>query len=281
VKLIRSSILYTKKPLTLLQFPKTDHILRNNKNNTPSGILENSGSSSKDIIGAACIDFFNTSDDSLKIEVWSDIAETDYIPVHHLFRSFTDMPVLEQTALQRCCGRILDIGAGAGSHTLWLQNQGHDVWALEISPGACRVMQKRGVKNILQQNLFDLQGNQKYNTILMLMNGIGVVGNVGRLKTFFDIARQILAPDGQILVDSSDLRYLFLDDDGSILIHLNGKYYGEVEYRMNYAGEKGRRFPWLFIDDQLLAYYAEQNGFHMERLEEGNHYDYLARIVSK
>lgn len=90
-----------------------------------------------------------------------------------------------------------------------------------------------------------------------------------------------MAPGGQILVDSSDLRYLFLQDDGSILINLNDKYYGEVEYRMSYKNQKGRRFPWLFIDDQLLEYHANQNGFDFERVAEGDHFDYLARITLK
>jgi SAM-dependent methyltransferase len=234
---------------------------------------------SPDIIGNACRDYFNHPDDTLNIEAWSDIAETDYIPVSHLFRNYRDMPLLEQTALQHCHGRILDLGAGAGSHALWLQKQRKDVTALEISSGACQVMQKRGVQNIVQQDLFELSSEKKYDTLLMLMNGIGIVGTTVRLKEFFSVAKQILAPGGQILVDSSDLRYLFLEDDGSILINLNDKYYGEVAYRMSYDNQEGRRFPWLFIDDQLLGYYAEQNGFYFERLAQGDHYDYLARLT--
>lgn len=204
--------------------------------------------------------------------------ETDYLPVSHLFRNYHEMPQLEQTALQHCKGRVLDLGAGTGSHALWLQKQGLETDAVEISPGACLVMQKRGVKKIIQKDIFELPPHPQYDTILMLMNGIGIAGTINRLKEFFTLAKKLLAPGGQILVDSSDLRYLFIDDDGSILINLNDKYYGEVEYRMSYNGQKGRRFPWLFIDDQLLAHYAGQNGFHFERIAEGEHFDYLARL---
>jgi len=140
-------------------------------------------------------------------------------------------------------------------------------------------MQQRGVINIIQQDIFDLPGSQKFDTLLMLMNGIGMVGSIDRLPDFFNLARRLLRPGGQILVDSSDLRYLFMQDDGSILINLNDKYYGEVEYRMSYNGRKGRRFPWLFIDDQLLAHYAKENGFTFERITEGDHYDYLAALT--
>lgn len=232
-----------------------------------------------DIIGNACRDYLKKPDKNLSIEVWSNIAETDIIPVHYLFRPFKEMPALEQTALQQCRGKILDIGAGAGSHALWLQEQKLEVTALEISPAACAVMQQRGVKNILQEDFFALTEEDKYDTLLMLMNGIGIVGTTDRLKEFFNVARKLLKPGGQILVDSSDLRYLFLQDDGSILINLNDSYYGEVEYRMSYKGQKGRRFPWLFIDDQLLQYHAEKNGFRFERIAEGEHFDYLARLI--
>lgn len=232
-----------------------------------------------DIIGKACRDYFNHPDDDRNIEVWSDIAETDYIPINYLFRTFDEMPALEQNALKRCHGKVLDIGAGVGSHALWLQQKGIEVTALEVSSGACEVMQLRGVKQILQEDFFELPRSFKYNTLLMLMNGIGIVGTIYRLPEFFNKARNLLAPGGQILVDSSDLRYLFLQDDGSILINLNDRYYGEVEYRMSYKNQKSRRFPWLFIDDQLLEYHAHKNGFSFERIAEGEHFDYLARLT--
>lgn len=234
-----------------------------------------------DIIGNACSDYLQKPDNNLSIKVWSNIAETDVIPVHYLFRPYKEMPKLEQQALDLCKGKVLDIGAGAGSHALWLQEQKLDVTALEISPGACAVMQQRDVRNILQEDFFALAEEEKYDTLLMLMNGIGIVGTTDRFKEFFTVARKLLKPGGQILVDSSDLRYLFLQDDGSILINLNDSYYGEVEYRMSYKGRKGRRFPWLFIDDQLLQYHAEKNGFRFERIAEGEHFDYLARLTKE
>ena len=237
--------------------------------------------STLDIIGRACLDYLHRPDEDLQIEVWSNLVQTDYIPVSHFFRSYEDMPELEQTALRHARGRVLDMGAGAGSHALWLQQQGLEVWAAEISSGACEVMKQRGVKNIIQQDIFEQPGTRNYDTLLMMMNGIGMAGTLQRLRKFFSIAKKLLAPGGQILVDSSDLRYLFLQDDGSILINLNSRYYGEVEYRMAYAGQKGRRFPWLFIDDQLLAHHAEKNGFQFEKLQEGEHYDYLARMTTQ
>lgn len=234
-----------------------------------------------DIIGRAGMEFLLSGDRSKQIKVWSDVAETDFLPVPYLFRSFHEMPQLEQKALMLCRGRVLDVGAGMGSHTLYLQEKGVDVTSLELSPTACQVMARRGVVQVVNNDFFKFTPTEKFDTILMLMNGIGIVGETSRLADFFSTAKRMLNVGGQILLDSSDLRYLFLDDDGSMLVNLNDRYYGEVVYKMSYDEFNGKRFKWLFIDDELLAHYASKNGFRFEKLADGPHYDYLARLTLK
>lgn len=231
-----------------------------------------------DVMGQAGIDFMLSGNRDKVIKVWSDVAETDSLPVRYLFRDFNEMPPLEQKSLMLCKGRVLDVGAGMGAHSLYLQNQKVDVTALELSPLACEVMSRRGVINVLNEDFFVLKTDVKYDTILMMMNGIGLVGKINNLARFFKQAAILLAPGGQILLDSSDLRYLFLDDDGSLLVNLSGRYYGEVVYKMSYQKCQGKRFPWLFIDDELLAYYAGLNGFKFEKLADGLHYDFMGRL---
>jgi 2-polyprenyl-3-methyl-5-hydroxy-6-metoxy-1,4-benzoquinol methylase len=231
-----------------------------------------------DVIGQAGIDFMLSGNNEKSIKVWSDVAEVDFLAVRYFFRDFNEMPLLEQKALMLSKGRILDVGAGMGSHALYLQNLKMDVTALELSPLACEVMKRRGVANVLNDDFFDLKSEVKYDTILMMMNGIGLVGKISQFPRFFKQAANLLAPGGQILIDSSDLRYLFLDDDGSLLVNLSGRYYGEVVYKMSYEECQGKRFPWLFIDDELLAYYAGLNGFKFEKLAEGPHYDFMGRL---
>lgn len=234
-----------------------------------------------DVMGQAGIDFMLSGNRDKIIKVWSDVAETDELPVKYLFRGFNEMPSLEQKALMLCRGRVLDVGAGMGSHSLYLQEHKLDVSALELSPLACEVMTRRGVKQVINNDFFALAADVKYDTILMMMNGIGLVGKVNHFARFFKQAAALLAPGGQIILDSSDLRYLFLDDDGSLLINLSGRYYGEVIYKMSFDEYEGKRFPWLFIDDELLLYYAGLNGFSFEKLAEGPHYDYMGRLFVK
>ncbi len=231
-----------------------------------------------DIIGQAGLDYLLAGNRNKTIKVWCSIAETDLLPVHYLFRSYSEMPKLEQKAIMNCRGRILDVGAGMGPHSIYLQNKGYDVMALEASGLACEVMARLGVKNILNQDFFEFKDQNRFDTILMMMNGIGLVGKINRFPLFFKKAEELLRPGGQILLDSSDLRYLFMDDDGSFMVNLNEDYYGEVKYKMSYDKMEGKPFPWLFIDDELMAYYAGQNGFKFEKLANGLHYDYLARL---
>ncbi len=233
-----------------------------------------------DPLGAACLDYM-LGEKSAQITVQSNIVEDDVLPVEYLFRGFKDMPDLEKKALTISTGKILDVGAGAGSHALYLQQNNKEVYANEISPAACDVMRQRGVKNIIQQDFYQLPEDVKYDTILMLMNGIGIAGDTGNLESFFTKVKQLLNPGGCLIVDSSDIRYLFEDDDGSLLINLNDDYYGEISYRMVYKDVKGKSFKWLFIDDELLKFYAEQSGLKMEKVAEGMHYDYLAKLSLK
>ncbi len=236
--------------------------------------------SNNDPLGTACLDYLS-GEKGAEIIVQSNIVEDDVLPVEYLFRPFTQMPDLEKKALTLSKGKILDVGAGAGSHALYLQQIKKEVYANELSEQACRVMQQRGVKNILFGDFFELSGDVQYDTILMLMNGVGIAGDIANLSTFFAQCKKLLAPGGCVMIDSSDIRYLFEEDDGSILINLNDDYYGEITYKMKYKDVEGKSFKWLFIDDELLRYYAEENGFVMEKIAEGHHYDYLAKLTLK
>ena len=236
--------------------------------------------SDKDPMGAAIADYFDKGK-AAKLRVFSSQFDEDEIPVSQLFRTYDEMPVLEQKALQLAKGEILDCGAGSGCHALALQEMNKKVTAIDISPLSIEVMQKRGVKQVFHINLFDENYLEKFDTILMLMNGSGIIGKLERMPIFFQKMKQLLNPNGCIYMDSSDLRYLFEDEDGSFLIDLAGDYYGEIDYRMQYKQVKGETFDWLYIDFQTLFHYAAENGFTAELIAEGEHYDYLACLRMK
>lgn len=230
----------------------------------------------KDPMGAAIQDYWEKGRAG-KLRVFSSQFDEDEIPVETLFRKVEDMPILEQTALQMAQGRILDIGAGSGCHSVALQDMGKEVLAIDISPLSVQAMTKRGL-NAKQINMFDEHFVDHFDTILMLMNGSGIIGKLANLESFFQRMKQLLNPGGCILMDSSDLRYLFEDEDGSFLVDLAAAYYGEIDFRMQYKQIKGDTFDWLYIDFDTLNMYATQYGFIAEKVQEGQHYDYLAKL---
>ena len=156
--------------------------------------------------------------------------------------------------------------------------RGNEVVAIDISELSVEVMKERG-SDARIINFFDETFTEKFDTILMAMNGIGIVGKVDKLGDFFKSARRLLAPGGQILLDSSDIKYVFIDDDGCMDIDLAAGYYGEVDFKMRYKNITGEPFDWLYIDFDTLSMYAEEHGFRCEKCADGEHYDYLARIT--
>ena len=232
--------------------------------------------SKMDPMGRAIADYHRTKKES-KLRVFSPMFEEDEIPLKTLFRSYKSMPEIERKALDLAKGRVLDVGAGAGCHSLVLQEKGLDVTAIDISPLSVETMKERGVKKVMEQNFFTMDG--QYDTILMLMNGIGIVGTLDRLPLFFKQLDKILAPGGQLLCDSSDISYVFETEDGIIELPEDMSYYGEHSFRMQYKGTIGEPFNWLYIDADTLKENAAKNGYIAEIVAEGEHYDYLARIT--
>ena len=231
----------------------------------------------KDPMGHAIAEYYEKGK-AAKLRVFSSQFYEDEIPVKTLFRTYNEMPIVEQMAVDLSRGRVLDVGAGSGCHSLELKNRGMEVVAIDISELSVDVMKKRGI-DARVINFFDTTFTEKFDTILMAMNGIGIIGKVENLSNFFARIKELLADRGQLLLDSSDIKYVFENEDGSFDINLNGRYYGEIDFTMQYRSIKGEDFDWLYIDFDTLSMYAEKYGFKCEKCINGEHYDYLARLT--
>lgn len=232
----------------------------------------------KDLFGKAILDFqTNNTPENLITE--TSISEEDEMSVAYLFRDFSEMPKLEQHALELAKGKVLDIGCGAGSHSLYLQNvRNLDITAIDISKNAVEACQLRGLTSAKVTNILDLDTNEKFDTILLLMNGTGIFGTLKETDKYLQKLKSLLHPNGQILIDSSDIIYMFdEDEDGAYEVPANG-YYGELEFSLSYKGEKENSFPWLYLDYNTLQNAAFANGLQCELVLEGEHYDYLAKL---
>lgn len=232
----------------------------------------------RDPMGKAILDY-QKSGKTETLRVFSSMFEEDEMPIEHLFREYEQMPALEKTALLHAKGKILDVGAGAGCHSLALQEKGFDVKSIDISPLSCEAMKLRGLRDVECINIFDPHLETTFDTILLLMNGTGIAGKIDNLPQLFNRLKALLSDDGQILIDSSDLKYIYENEDGSFDIDLNGNYYGEVDYQMIYKDVEGEPFDWLYVDFPLLKATAESCGLNADLVAEGEHYDYLAKLT--
>lgn len=199
------------------------------------------------------------------------------LPVSHFFRAPVEFTPLENATLERCRGRVLDVGAGSGLHSLTLQERGLAVTALEISPEAVEVMTRRGVRDARCADIFQFTGGP-FDTLLMLGHGIGITENLARLERFLTLARRLLAPDGRLLLDSTDVRRT---DDPRHLAYQEanrraGRYVGEIRIQLEFAGQRGPYCGWLHVDPETLAEHAARAGWSCEVVLDEPAWGYLA-----
>lgn len=228
-----------------------------------------------DPIGLAIQEFVKTKKPA-DIIVTSDLCDDDIIPVEVLFRTFKEMPALEQKAMTMCNGKILDIGAGAGPHSIYLSTLGHEIQAIDTSAGAVSYMNSNKIPARCM-DIHDLHG-ETYDTLLLLMNGIGIAGTKDNLPTFLTHLKTLLNPGGQILCDSSDVAFLYEEEDGSYWMDLNAAYYGNFKFQLHYKKTSTEVFDWLYIDYESLHQIANSIGLKSKRIEIDDHH-FLAQLT--
>ncbi|MDO7174078.1 class I SAM-dependent methyltransferase [Mariniflexile sp. AS56] len=230
----------------------------------------------KDLFGKALLDYQN-GDYTEDLITSTNISEEDELPLPYLFRGFNEMPKLEKKALKLAKGQILDVGCGAGSHSLYLQEQGFQVKSIDISKGAIEVAKQRGVLHAEVKDILD--ETDTFDTILLLMNGTGIFQELAEVSKYISHLKSLLKPNGQILMDSSDIKYMYEDEDGGVWMDMNAAYHGELDYFLSYKGEKETPMKWLYLDLEKLQFACETVGLTCELVMEGKHFDYLARLI--
>lgn len=229
-----------------------------------------------DIFGEALLEYTHHQKAST-LFLHTSYGDTEIMPIEVFFRDENDFSELEYIALSLCDGKVLDVGAGAGAHSLYLQQKQFDVYALEISPKACECLRIKNVHNVIQGDFYQLQDNQKYDTLLFLMNGIGITGTLDNFKYTLRHCETLLNSGGQLLFDSSDISYLYRDYD----IPTPEYYYGEITYQYEYNNQKGTPFPWLYIDQQALIKVANEENWVVQILFEDENDQYLVRMEKR
>jgi ubiquinone/menaquinone biosynthesis C-methylase UbiE len=204
-----------------------------------------------DAFGRAGLDFLKKDNEEF-IYVESETMEDDVIPVEHLFRGLEEMPEAEKKALEKCKGKVLDVGGGVGSHSLYLQNNGFDVTMMDICDGLCDVATQRGVKKVVFGDFFELNPEEKYDSLIFMMNGIGIGGTFDTFEQTIKKSAELLNPNGTIIFDSTDIAFCYEQEDGSVVVPLNIEYSGFVKFRLKYKNETDEWFNWAYYDMDKL-----------------------------
>jgi len=228
-------------------------------------------------LGAALLDYHRGEHDA-EIIVTSDLWEDEPTPVAAYYRPIDDpLPELDRRALECCRGRILDLGAGAGRHALELQRSGHEVIAIDLLPEAVEIMADRGVADARCGDIEVVEG-ERFDTVVMLMHGLGIVGTVHGLGLLFERLPTLLGPGGTLVCDSADLAAVLREESPDLLEELLSpkRYLGEVEFGLRYRKKEGPRYPWLFIDPETLEIIANAAGLEVEIAHRGRRGDYFA-----
>ncbi len=230
----------------------------------------------KDLFGKALLDY-QTGNYTEDLITSTNISDEDELPLPYLFRDYPEMPKLEQKALALSKGNVLDVGCGAGNHSLWLQDKGLKVKGIDNSKGAIEVSKKRGVLNTELKPI--LEETETFDTILLLMNGTGIFQELSQVSKYLKHLKSLLKPNGQILIDSSDISYMYEDEDGGTWLDLNNHYPGELDYFLSYKGEKEAPMKWLYLDFETLKTACLTVGLKCETVMNGKHFDYLAKLT--
>jgi SAM-dependent methyltransferase len=243
--------------------------------------------------GRSLWDYFS-GDAEATLILHSDLLETEDVPVRAWFRQPAELGPHERRAVALCRGRVLDAGAGTGVHSLVLQERGLEVVAIDVVPEAVEIMRRRGVRDVRLADLMEpaALAGETFDTILMLANGAGLTENLAGLDHFLREVDGLLRAGGQILMDSTDLRPPSTRRTGvaprssKARRRLAGRskrpderYLGEIQFQLEYRGEKGAPFPQLYVDPDTLIERAAAADWACEMAASGEGGAYLARLT--
>jgi cyclopropane fatty-acyl-phospholipid synthase-like methyltransferase len=223
-----------------------------------------------DIMGSAMLNYF-TKNDNTPIRVFINKSEEPGMFPSVFFRSYRSMLKYEKIALKHTSGKVLDLGCGAGCHALYLQNKGFDVTAVEVSEKSASVAEAQGVSKVINEDWRNLS-LKNFDTVLVLMNGMGLAESPTELKTMFRKLKGFLSKEGAILIDSTDVTYAKADWP-----MLDSEYFGKVQFELKYKG-KTQCFPWLFVDFETAVQTAKSVRLNVEVLERARNGHFLLRL---
>ena len=199
------------------------------------------------------------------------------------FAPYDEWPEYEREAMLEARGRVLDVGLGAGRHSLWLQEKGHEVVGIDVSPLAVEVSKLRGVRDARVMDATDMDfPDDHFDTALLMGANLGIVGDVPVIQKVLSSLDRVTKPDATIIGSTRDP--LKTENPAHLAYHEMNRRRGEppgfVRIRVNFRGVKGEWFDFLMMGEELLAEVLEPTNWKVSKIYSSGKADYIA-ILSK
>jgi len=225
-------------------------------------------------------------DASAGIDVREIVEREDHflvsgLPVSRYLTSYKEWPLVQQKAITLAKGRVLDIGCGAGRHSLYLQENGFDVTGLDISPKAIQLCRERGLKKTVLMSIDRISISLgKFDTILLLENNFGLLENSAKAKRLLGKFYLATSETGRIIAQSSD-PYTSQDPDTldyQKTNRANNRMSGQLKMRLRYRRLISSWFDYLLVSKGEMREILKGTGWKVRRFLEFDHWSYVAVI---
>jgi SAM-dependent methyltransferase len=201
------------------------------------------------------------------------------------FLEYEQWSPLEHQAIALVKGRVLDIGCGAGRHSIYLQQKGFDVTGIDNSPGAIEVCKLRGLKNALVRPIANVNefGPNSFDTILMLGNNFGLFGDAKSAKLILEKLSRITSSDAQLIAGTRNpyktdsLEHLEYHE----LNRQRGRMPGQIRMRVRYGKAVGEWFDYLFVSPEEMQEIVTDTAWQIKEFIGAGEPNYIAVMGKK
>lgn len=201
------------------------------------------------------------------------------------FSDYEDWSEIEQQAVDQTKGRVVDIGCGAGRHSLYLQEKGFDITAIDNSAGAIEVCKLRGLEKVFVYSIDEIDKFEpnSFDTILMLGNNFGLFGDPENAKILLKKMHKITPPNAQIIAQTLNP---YMTDDKAHLKYQKqnkklGRMAGQIRLRVRYFQYIGEWFDYLFVSPEEMTGIIENSDWQIRELTHPENSTYFGVIEKK
>ena len=200
------------------------------------------------------------------------------------FSEYEDWPSVEKKAMDLVKGKVLDVGCGAGRHSLYLQNRGFDVTGIDISPLAIEVCKLRGLKKTKVVPIEDLDfAPGSFDTVIMMGNNFGLFGNFKKAQRLLRKLHRMTSDDALIIADTRDPYKT--DNPAHIEYHKankeKGRMGGQVRIRVRFKKYVGKWFDYLMVSKEEMRGILKNTEWKIGEFIDSEGAEYIAVIEKR